>query len=369
VRSCLGLAATVLWLEACASTPPPHGVTDSGPSSHAGPAALDRRAADAGPQWSSLTVVEADAGYEIDSVTYLSDGLLIHGQLCRPTGAGPYPVIARNHGGFSGLTTSVRDAFCRGRALHGYVVLDSSYRGEDGSQGNVEVCLGEVDDVEAMIQVARNQPYVNPARVAAFGASHGGCITMRLAERDTALRAAVDLFGPTDLPPLFDFWQNQLAAGEPFPCPDGGAATCKAVHESLIARVQTAAGGTPPQVPQAYAARSPILAVDALTVPLLIIHGTDDYLVNLAQTCEARAAFADAGAPAKAWFLGANLAERASNLCGGGFITDAGVPMQQTDWRASNRYLIVFEGQGHGFTGDAGVLSSYQAVTFLLSRL
>jgi hypothetical protein len=58
-----------------------------------------------------------------------------------------------------------------------------------------------------------------------------------------------------------------------------------------------------------------------------------------------------------------------SNVCGGGFITDAGVPVLQTDWGASNRYLIVLEGQGHGFTGDAGVLSSYQALTFLLSRL
>jgi dienelactone hydrolase len=324
---------------------------------------------DGGPQWISVQVLEQDAGYEIDWVSYASDGLQVNGQLCRPTDAGPYPVIVRNHGGFAGLTTSVQDSFCRGAAQNGYVVLDASYRGEDGSQGQVEVCLGEVDDVEAMVEVARNQPYVDLNRFAAFGGSHGGCITLRLIERDNRFKAAVDLFGPTDLAPLFDFWESELDAGEPFPCPTDQAPTCTAVHQSLISTVVTATGGTPAQVPQAYAARSAVLALGGTTVPLLILHGTDDYLVDLPQTCEARAAFADAGAAPLAWYLDAQLQPASSPLCGGGFIIDAGVPAQVADWSASNRYLLIYQGQGHGFTGDGGVLASYQALTFLLSRL
>jgi dienelactone hydrolase len=106
-----------------------------------------------------------------------------------------------------------------------------------------------------------------------------------------------------------------------------------------------------------------------VTVPLLILHGTDDYLVDLPQTCEARAALADAGGGPLAWFLDAQLRPASSPLCGGGFITDAGVPVQVGDWSAANRYLLVYQGQGHGFAGDGGALASYQALTFLLSRL
>jgi hypothetical protein len=45
------------------------------------------------------------------------------------------------------------------------------------------------------------------------------------------------------------------------------------------------------------------------------------------------------------------------------------VPVQVGDWSGANRYLLVYQGQGHGFAGDGGALASYQALTFLLSRL
>src|SRR5205823_12674461 len=113
-----------------------------------------------------------------------------------------------DHGGFLGIDPTTRDQ-CIGFAQYGIVAGASSYRGEDSSEGTVEVCLGEVDDVLAMKEILRAQPYVNPNRVGAVAFSHGACITDMLALRDKTLRAAVDFYGPADIATAFDFWQTQ----------------------------------------------------------------------------------------------------------------------------------------------------------------
>ena len=61
--------------------------------------------------------------------------------------------------------------------------MSSEYRGEGGSEGRKEVCLGEVDDVLQMLAIADVQPYVKPDRVLMWGGSHGGCVTLRAIER------------------------------------------------------------------------------------------------------------------------------------------------------------------------------------------
>jgi hypothetical protein len=201
---------------------------------------------DSGPTtWLSDTLLGVtDAGVRIEQVSYLSDGLVINGEVCRPSDQLRHPVIMSNHGGFSGLG-GYGDPFCIGFGSLGYVVGESSYRGEDGSEGQVEVCLGEVRDVQNMMSILESQPYSDPARVAAIGGSHGGCITDKLAIQVPSLKAAVDFFGPSDLPALYAFWQSELANGEPPPCPPDAGTTCAFVHNQLITILDTATGGTP----------------------------------------------------------------------------------------------------------------------------
>src|SRR5579863_1876805 len=171
---------------------------------------------DAGPAaWLTDNLLYVtDGGVRVEQVTYMSGSLAINGEVCLPNDAFPHPLVMYNHGGFQGLG-GYGDPFCVGLAGAGYVVGASSYRGEDGSGGQVEVCLGEVTDVRNMMSVLKAQPYVTPSRVAALGASHGGCITTALAIQEPTLKAAIDFFGPSDLPALYTFWENELANGEP----------------------------------------------------------------------------------------------------------------------------------------------------------
>ena len=310
--------------------------------------------------FSEVELKERSAGVVIENVAYLSGALTIRGQVCRPDDERPHPVILRNHGGFAGLGGDDADALCRALAAAGYVVASSSYRGEDGSDGNVEACLGEVDDVEAMMDALETQPYVVPDRFAAIGASHGGCITLELAVRRPTLKAAVDFFGFGDMTSLFGFWQRQLQQGEPSPCPLGAEATCGATHAALIELLTSLTGGAPPAPDSAYENRSPVMRLGSIQVPLLILHGTGDYVVDMAQACAKRAALEAAGKEVDAFYLDAQLVPRSPDLCGGRFAsTPPAAPLQ----------FVLFEGEGHGFTDPAGAYAWTAALAFVLTRL
>jgi hypothetical protein len=158
---------------------------------------------------------------------YLSDGLRIYGLLCTPISLKPpYPVAILNHGleivptgpgqavypaieayGFTGCTTM---------AGHGWLTAISTYRGESigvtyvrgpigplsrfvaTSDGKVELCLGEVDDVLNLLDAVRAMPDANSKQVLMWGHSHGSCITERAIERGAPIEIAVSIDGPTD---------------------------------------------------------------------------------------------------------------------------------------------------------------------------
>jgi dienelactone hydrolase len=223
--------------------------------------------------WESVLRTTDTASVVIEKVSYRSGALRVFGQVCRPASAGPHPVMVLNHGGFEGLAGEWNGGMCRNAAEQlGYVVVESSYRGEDGSEGRIEICLGEVDDVLAMLDIALQQPYADRRRVVMWGGSHGGCITTRAFQRGAPVHAAADVFGPGDLAATFAFWQAQIAAGSPY----------AQVYRDLVDVTTRAAGGTPAQVPAAYAARSPArFAADLARrpEPFLIVHGVTDLLV------------------------------------------------------------------------------------------
>lgn len=319
------------------------------------------------PLWLETTTLEAGS-VVVERVAYRSGSLRVYGEVCRPLAPGPAPVIVWLHGGFAGLGDGER-AFCRGAAAGGYVVATPSYRGEDGSDGDVEVCLGEVDDAQAMIAVLRTAPYVAADRLAVIGASHGGCIALALAVREPSLKAAVDLYGPSDWSSLATWWQAQIDGGEPF-CAAVGASTtaCESVHRDLRDRLVTATGGTPTTAAAAYVARSPAARVGQLDVPLLIIHGEDDWFVTLDQSCEVRLALEAAGRAAQAWFLDPSLqplpaSDPRAGYCGG--FTQGALPSTLD----GDTYWLVYQRQGHGFTGTGADHASALFLRFVTDRL
>jgi acetyl esterase/lipase len=309
--------------------------------------------------WESAVRTTETAAVVIERVAYRSGALRIVGQVCRPAAAGPHPVMVINHGGFEGLGSEWNGGMCRNVAEQlGYVVVQSSYRGEDGSEGGIEICLGEVDDVLAMLDVALAQPYADRRRVVMWGGSHGGCITTRAFQRGAPVHAAVDVFGPGDLGATFAFWQAQIAAGSRY----------ANVYQDLVDVTTRAAGGTPAQVPAAYAARSPARFAGDLArraEPFLILHGVADLLVPAPESCRLAA---QAGGFASWHFDAAPQVAlpTAPAGCEASGLSWSTAP-RPAGWPGA-RYLLIYETAGHSFDGPGGEAMVNDLVTFLVAR-
>jgi dipeptidyl aminopeptidase/acylaminoacyl peptidase len=307
--------------------------------------------------WLSTTVTMQDAAIVVEQVTYLADGLVLKGQVCRPNDAARHPVLLFDHGGFAGLGTELDGGLCVALARQGKVMLEPSYRGEDGSAGVVEVCRGEVDDVLAMLAIGLVQAYADPSHVGIHGSSHGGCVTLRALEAGAPVRAASEGFGITDMAANYAFWQGELAT-------DPGG-TYAGVIQSLVDQLDRSAGGPPASFPAEYQARSPIAFTTALpAVPLMIAHGTADPLVAMTQSC----ALVKAVGGFRAYHLDASQAVVTTAPAG----CDAGTPWLAgplpSTW-PDDRYLLIFDGVGHEFTSAGGQAMALDLVTFVLAKL
>jgi Prolyl oligopeptidase family len=153
---------------------------------------------------------------------YLSGGLQIYGLLCIPTSpSGPYPVAIINHGRPSGSPIrgiqQAQWSGCIEMAVNGWLTAISTYRGESisglpppftnfsgVSDGELEFCYGEVDDVLNLLSAVTALTNANANQVFMWGHSHGSCITERAVEKGGPVQIAVSLDGPTD----FTTWSN-----------------------------------------------------------------------------------------------------------------------------------------------------------------
>jgi len=344
-------ASVVMLVVACGSQR--HVATD-------GPLA-DIAAADVAPLgWLSVVpVTQSNAAIIVENVTYRSGALVAAGQVCRPNDSARHPIFSDQHGGFAGLDGDADAGLCPALANMGYVFLEASYRGEDSSQGSVEVCLGEVDDMMQMIAVAQAQLYADAGRVGVLGSSHGGCITLRALERGVPALAAADGFGITDMADSYAYWQQQLASD-----PTGMYAS---VQQSLIDQLDTSTGGTPSTVPAEYTKRSPdaFTAMMPATLPLMIAHGTIDPLVSVTSSCT----FAAQLGGFVAYHLDATQSVVATVPTG---CEAASLTWQSgqlpTTW-GNGRYLLIYDGVGHEFTSAGGQAMALQLVEFVIGKL
>ena len=110
----------------------------------------------------------------------------------------PLPTIVLCHGGVSGVTDRGRIRACK-LAEDGFLVVMPSYRGEDGSDGLIEIAGGEVDDVLACIDLLREISIVDPDRIILIGTSHGALIAALAAAKDPDLQAVVCAYGVMDI--------------------------------------------------------------------------------------------------------------------------------------------------------------------------
>jgi pimeloyl-ACP methyl ester carboxylesterase len=195
------------------------------------------------------------------SVAYASsDGHEIQGWLGLPEGDGSFPTILHMHGGPEAVMTEVFGPMSQCWLDHGFAYLTINYRGSTTfGREFLEKIWGnlgywEVEDMVAARNWLVRQNIANPNQIFLTGWSYGGYLTLQALGTYPAL------------------WAGGMAG--------------IAVADWAIAHVDTTDtlrsvralrfGGTPEEVPERYAASSPITYAEKVEAPILIIQGRND---------------------------------------------------------------------------------------------
>lgn len=312
------------------------------------------------------------AGVQWEIGHYKVEGKTIYGLVCRPTTPGKHKTVIINHGGFELNEISLNN-FCIPSAGGGWVVAMSAYRGEKirhsapsgapdqpivsgasvvQSQGEIELCLGEITDVMRLTEIVRGWPSVDPDRVLMWGHSHGACITVRALQRGVKVKAAAAFAAPTDMAQ----WYKYCSPGTP--C-DTAVPNNRLALSTTFGDITTTPRTpvTPDQSRIPYDWRSPVTYAEDLKartdVKILLLQGNADPLIHPSQGCALARAYAPSISPAGTasmnWHLGASGAAVAATPvdCIGftGLTWQSGAPPRGT-WPQS-RYLLVYDNLDH----------------------
>ena len=208
------------------------------------------------------------------------DGTTLYGSLLKPADFDParkYPVVVTVYGGPEAQVVtnswSSVSAFEQLLASRGFLVWSLDNRGAAARGQAFEEAvfhdLGrlELEDQIQGVEYLKSLPYVDPARIGITGWSYGGYMT---------------LYAVTHAPKVF----AAAVAGAPV--------TDWKHYDSIYTERYM---GTPEQNPKGYETSSPLARASDLEADLLIIHGTADDNVHLANTIAFAAALDKANRP------------------------------------------------------------------------
>jgi len=196
---------------------------------------------------------------ECYKMKYLSDGLQVVGFIIKPKGdCDTYPAIIFNRGGQReyGKITKKWISYLYSLSLNNYVVLASQYRGNDGGQGKDELGGSDVHDVLNLIKTAKSLPFVNPTQIVMLGYSRGGSMTYQAIKYGAEIKAAAVVGGSTDMAQTYNKREEGM----------------KKVIRKLVGTDRTE-----------WEKRSAYYWPEKINVPVLILHGEDDWRVNVSQ--------------------------------------------------------------------------------------
>jgi dienelactone hydrolase len=219
-----------------------------------------------------------------------------------------FPVLIINHGGTGGINLAKLENFDAG--LPGTCVKDNffivmpSYRGEAldarvldpmhpdwlfHSEGAASVLDYDVDDVmTALNGVLKKIKQTDKTRIAAYGTSRGGAVTLLLDARDPRIKRTVDMFGGADMM-LTEDALEAATCGEPAGNPILNILMDEAICPYLAGEL------TLDQARLALVRRSVVYFADGL-FKLQIHHGTADTTVPIAHSESLAAAIEALGA-------------------------------------------------------------------------
>ena len=208
------------------------------------------------------------------------DGTTLYASLLKPAAFDPqkrYPVVVSIYGGPHGQTVTNgwgnTSPFEHLLSSHGFLVWSLDNRGMAGRgtafESAIHRDLGrvELEDQLAGVEHLKSLPFVDPARIGITGGSYGGYMTLfALTHAPETFRAGVAISAVAD-------WKN---------------------YDSIYTERYM---GTPEGNPKGYEASSPLLKAGEVKADLLLIHGSADDNVHLANTLSFVAALIKAGRP------------------------------------------------------------------------
>jgi len=214
------------------------------------------------------------------------DGTALWGYLTTPRTPGPHPLVVMPHGGPESRDSYTYDFFVQFLAWRGYAVFQPNFRGSEGS-GRAFAAAGYrqwgrtmQDDITDGVRHLVDTNVVDGQRMCIVGASYGGYAALAGATLTPDLyKCAVSIAGVSDLIAMLNEERSE----------EGRGSWAYAYWRRLI--------GDPSQDRDALIAVSPARQAANVRIPILLIHGEDDYTVPYEQSELMRTALARAGRP------------------------------------------------------------------------
>ena len=204
------------------------------------------------------------------------DGKEIHGYLTLPPGAPAnvkLPLIVHPHGGPEARDQLTFDTRVQFFAARGYAVFQPNFRGSAGfGKAYAESGYGEwgrkmQDDITDGVQMLVEQGVADPARMCIVGGSYGGYAALVGASLTPDLyKCAVSIAGLSDLEDFISWRKRNWGSDS-----EGYRYWLKAI-------------GDPDKDEQKLKEVSPLQLVDRIKIPVLLLHGSDDFVVPIAQS-------------------------------------------------------------------------------------
>lgn len=203
------------------------------------------------------------------------DGTEITAYLTTPVGAGlgPLPMVVMPHGGPELRDTLDWDTSAQALAARGWLVLQPNFRGSGGygqafaDQGRRQWGERMQADIEDAVDHVLAAGRADPKRLAIFGASFGGySALMGAVRRPHAYRAVVSVAGDADLLETLAFSRREDGADSPAYAYWRGSIGDPKADEAMLVRA------------------SPARRAAEIAAPVLLMHGTDDTIVDPRQS-------------------------------------------------------------------------------------
>lgn len=231
----------------------------------------------------------------------------------RGTSVDDASIVFFNHGGTT-LDAVSLPPMLQAASL-GYAVVASHYRGAGTSDGEVEGCLGEADDVKALADLALE--FAPRQKRVMMGGSHGGCVTLAAIQKGAPIDVAAVLFPGIDSGRRYKYNKAMGRVGGPL---ETAGATCagarnelRFVREAMLAGPEAAFGAQSDwetadfrcddpafaarssdwagreDMEEFLCSRSPLATAthldDTFDGDLLIIHGERDPYIEFTESC------------------------------------------------------------------------------------